>query len=75
MQTTYLNLTQNITALPGLSPLSPHAASGEEGSIHQMATDEASLISACSVLALNLAPEFNLIMVYMKVAVAKLDPG
>lgn len=30
------NLTQNITTLLGLSPLSPHSVSGEEGSIYQM---------------------------------------
>lgn len=46
MRTTYLNLTQNITTLPGLSPLSPHAASGAEGSIYQRTTGEAALISA-----------------------------
>lgn len=69
----YLSLTQNITTLPGLWPLSPHVALGEKGSVYQMTTGEAALISACSVLALNLAPEFRdegLLYLYYRYTVA-----
>ncbi|WVQ81216.1 hypothetical protein IAT38_003338 [Cryptococcus sp. DSM 104549] len=72
--TTSLNLTQNVT-LPGLSPLFPHVACNDDGSICQMTTGEAEINAACSVSALVLASEFDFSKTYFLIAgIAGVNP-